>query len=169
MARTVPPAVDRLRLRLDALASRSGFVAKRVFSTGKYHILSWTRESWRRDELRFGWRALPSSRSCFIDAQWSVVVDDRDLIASGLNVSYARRRVPYLTRPLPLPVVGGLLEAWWIAAVVADAAYAYNWLACSSSRTGAIDDLQRPDRNGPARESEAYRLIERAVLNGAPQ
>jgi hypothetical protein len=160
-----PPAIARVLDDLAPVMAQHRFrpVADRAEWTGKFNIFSWERRGWKVDLVRLGWRKSPIS-TCFLDAQWSVPrASGDDLPASGLNASYSRRQVSVLSLPPTWPLIGPWFESRWRAAVVADAEHALAWSDRCDTRAGALEELVRPERNGPHADSEAYRYIEQYI------
>ena len=164
-----PAAIARLLGELAPAMERHGFQQQsdRSVWTGKFNIFSWQRRTWKTDVVRLQWRVGPAS-TCLLDGQWSVTIDGADRQASALNAIYARRGVNLVALPRWWPLVGGWLEARWRAALVADAEHVLAWCARTATRDGALEDLRDPDRNGPPAGSEAFRVIERHVIDCAP-
>jgi hypothetical protein len=135
--------------------------------TGKFNIVSWTRRSWKDDMIRLGWRTQPPA-DCFLDAEWAVPrPDGRKLPAAGILPASMRRGVPCKVWPARFPLLGAILEGRWRAEVMADLEFALAWLDRCSSSASALEDLKRPDRNGPGAGTEAYAYIERYVREHA--
>lgn len=65
--------------------------------------------------------------------------------------------------PTELPVIGALAARRWCAEVLLDAESALAWCDRCSTRAGALEELARPERNGPRIGSEAYTRIEQYV------
>ncbi len=131
--------------------------------TGKHNIVSWVRQSWQEDEIRLGWRKTPTV-SYFLDAQWAVPrPQGGKRVAAGMNPGYTRRGLEWRDLPARLPLVGAGVERRWRAEIIADLEFALAWLDGCSSVAGALTELGRPERNGPARQSEAYAYIEQYV------
>jgi hypothetical protein len=65
--------------------------------------------------------------------------------------------------PARLPLVGAIAERSWRAEIMADLEYGLRWLDACSSIAGALKELERPERNGPAKHSEAYAYVEQYV------
>jgi hypothetical protein len=113
--------------------------------------------------VRFGWR-LPPIATCFLDAQWSVPRANGDQItASGLNASHSRRQLNVVSLPTAWPLIGPWLESRWLADMVADAEHAVAWCDRCNTSAGALEEMMRPERNGPRPDSETYRYIEQYI------
>lgn len=135
--------------------------------TGKHNIVSWVRRSWKDDEIRLGWRKTPTA-SYFLDAQWGVPRPQGErLLAAGINPGYMRRGLRSGALPVRLPVVGAIAERRWCAEIITDVEFALAWLDACSSVAGALRELERAERNGPGRDSEAYAYIEQYVRKHA--
>jgi hypothetical protein len=87
----------------------------------------------------------------------------RHFIAAGINAAYARRGSSDSSLPTELPVIGALAARRWCAEVLLDAESALAWCDRCSTRAGALEELARPERNGPRIGSEAYAHIEHYV------
>ena len=160
--RVDPVPISRLRLELEPLLAAGGFqpLAPKSEWTGKYNIFTWVRRTWKEDALRLGWRKSPVAHY-FLDAQWSVPRTGRGaLVAAGLDAGYGRRGLRDGHLPNRFPLFTATLEDRWCKEVVADAAFALAWLDRCSTREGALEELRRVDRNGPAAGTEAYAHIE---------
>jgi hypothetical protein len=136
--------------------------------TGKYNIVTWVRQSWKQDTIRLGWRKTPAP-SYFLDGGWAVPRPDaRMLSAAGINPGYMRRGLAFGDLPTRWPVVGAMIEERWRREIIADLEYALAWLDGCGSRDGALGELARGERNGPARGTEAYAYVEQYVRAHAP-
>lgn len=167
--RVDPEPVVRLRADVQELVTAHGFSLSGPKSewTGKHNIVSWVRRSWKEDEIRLGWRKTPTA-NYFLDAQWAVPrPQGGTLLAAGMNAGYMRRGLRWEEFPPRLPVVGAIAERRWCAEIIADVEFALAWLDACSSVAGALTELERTERNGPGRDSEAYAYIERYVRTHA--
>jgi hypothetical protein len=160
-----PPAIVQLLEELKPLMASCGFrpVSEVSAWTGKFNVFSWVRQSWKEDLVRLGWRKPPVA-TYFLDAQWSVPRPGAGIfIAAGINAAYARRGSSDSSLPTELPVIGALAARRWCAEVLLDAESALAWCDRCSTRAGALEELARPERNGPRIGSEAYAHIEHYV------
>jgi hypothetical protein len=168
-SRVDPEPIGRLRAQIHEVVTGHGFSLLHPTSqwTGKFNIVTWVRRSWKEDEIRLGWRKVPVP-NYFLDASWAVPrPEGAGLSAAGINPGYMRRGLRSDDFPTRWPVVRALVERRWCAEIVADAEYALAWLDACSSLEGALSELERPERNGPRRDSQAYAYIEQYVRTHA--
>jgi hypothetical protein len=168
-SRVDPEPIARLRAGIHEVVTGHGFSLLRARSewTGKFNIVTWVRPSWKEDEIRLGWRKVPSP-NYFLDASWGVPRPQGEtLSAAGINPGYMRRGLRSDDLPTRWPLVGAIGEGRWRAEIIADAEIAIGWLDACSSLAGALRELERPERNGPRRDSDAYAYIERYVREHA--
>jgi hypothetical protein len=169
--RVDPEPIVQLRAEVQGLIMAHGFSPSAPDSrwTGKYNIVSWVRRTWKEDEIRLGWRKTPTA-SYFLDAGWSVARPEGGMLeAAGINPGYMRRGLRFGEFPLRLPVVGAIAERRWRAEIIEDLTFALGWLDACSSVAGAVKEMERPDRNGPRRDSAAYNYIQQFIREHATQ
>ena len=167
--RVDPAAIVKVREPLEVLVRGRGLQAVWPDSKwdGKYNVCEWRRRSWKEDVVRFGWRKEPVSRY-FLSAHWAVAgPDGAAVLASALNPGYARRHLADYRLPAATPLIGVLLQDEWCKGLLADASYAIDWLDTCSTLEGALAELDRPERNGPAVDSTAYAYIRSYVVEHA--
>jgi hypothetical protein len=90
------------------------------------------------------------------------------LVAAGINPGYLRRGLSWGDFPTRWPVLGAIAERRWRREIIKDLQFALTWLDGCSSAAGALEELKRPERNGPGRHTEAYRYIEHFIRQHAP-
>jgi hypothetical protein len=165
MAKRIDPRpITRLFPELSALMQGSGFTPLTDKSewTGKFNVFTWVRRSWKQDLVRLGWRK--PTRSYFLDAAWRVPRPGmNDLEAAGMNPAYERRGVAGIDFPTRFPFLANRAERRWVAEVLADAKFAIAWLDGCETVSGAMAELRRPERNGPAQGTEAFAYAEEYV------
>ena len=164
-----PEALRRFRGEFAALIHGADFrtSASRPSWTGKWHVLQSFREAgWKRDVLQLAWRTTPWPE-CSLGADWSVPRGSAHLLASGINPSYWRRRSSD-TR-VPTGIVAVIVESRWREDLLDDTRAALAWFNKCASKSGALADLARPDRNGPGVATDAFKYIEAYIGQHAPE
>ncbi len=164
-----PTPIVRLRQELTAVFSSRGFepVASAPTWSGKYNILEWRRSGWKEDIVRLGWRKGLFAKY-FLTAEWTVPGPSRSpVLAAGLNPGYSRRKLTDGSFPASVPLLGDVLLERWCREVVADLGHALDWLDTCSTMEGALSELSRPDRNGPAEGTDVHAHIVKFVREHA--
>jgi hypothetical protein len=162
--RVDPRPITRLLPELTTLLRASGFtpLADKSEWTGKFNVFTWVRRSWKHDTVRLGWRK--PTRSYFLNASWSTPRPGAtDVAAAGINPAFERRGVPGRDLPTRFLLLADRAERRWVADVLADAQFAIAWLDACETVSGALAELERPERNGPAQGSEAFAYAESYV------
>jgi len=169
VSRVDPEPIPRLTAAIHEAITPHGFAlaSPRSHWTGKVNVLRWVRRAWKHDEIRLSWRKSPTP-TYFLDASWAVPrPSGATLSAAGISPGYMRRGQGFGDFPTRWPLLRGMAERRWCDAIVADARFAVEWLDACSSPAGALSELERPERNGPRRDTDAYAYIERYVREHA--
>jgi hypothetical protein len=168
--RVDPRAIARLLPLLEGLLIGAGFHADPPHSvwTGKYNDVRWVRNTWKSDQIHFGWRKPPVA-SYYLLAAWAVSPKrSPEVVAARLNPGYSRRKLVDHRLPNALPLVGGVLERHWCFGVISDAEFAIEWLDSCAMRDSAIQLLQSGDGGGPVVGSPNYSKALRFISRHAP-
>ena len=163
-----PDALRRFREEFAAFVHVAEFhTPTRPVWTGKWHILRSTRDSsWKRDVLQFSWRTHPWP-VCSLGADWSVPRGTAHLLASTINPSYWRRGSS--DSRVPTGILALVTEPRWRADLLEDTRAALEWFETCSTKSGALADLIRADRNGPGVATDAFKYIVAYVDQHAPR
>jgi hypothetical protein len=122
-------------------------------------VRTWRRDAgWKQDEI--GCHCRPQPTSVSLGASWTIPgrEDGKAVLVSAINAAYMFRGQPDYPVPGRLPVLRRLRERRWLAHLLDDARHAVQWLDDCASRTGALAELERADRNGPARGTIRIRM-----------
>ena len=161
-----PEPIRRLLEELTALLYTHTFqpMSSRSQWTGKVHILRWVRDSgWKRDVFQLAWRG-GSWPYCSLGVDWSIARGDDHVLVSAINPSYWRRQSSDTRVPEDAEA-----QRYWGLVLLADAQAALEWFDSCSTKSGALAEVRRHDRNGPGVGTDVYRYIEEYLVQNAPE